>query len=368
VAATSCVALIIIAVIVVRSNFGNKGAATEEGSKPVARQSESPLPPTQAMDLKTITTPSPDKPPAIPGQPVTDPGATPPLVPTIPPDVVSPQSPPATESGKVTAQQPVEPAPETFVEAPKPQAEEPVKVAVDGPQQPARIPVPDSNARAEAMKQVQEIYGREIAAAKTVEQKKAFAEKILNSARAEEKDRKSQFILLQLSRDIAAQAGDSEIALQAIQELGKVFQFDALAAYEETLRKTAALALTIEQHTNVAKKAASAADEAVAADNFPIALQINAIALAEARKAKDDALITGSSERRAEIEAISHSFEETRPAIATLEKTPTDPAANSALGKYKCFMKGDWEHGLPFCTLGQKANNWCSMKKALPSC
>jgi hypothetical protein len=36
----------------------------------------------------------------------------------------------------------------------------------------------------------------------------------------------------------------------------------------------------------------------------------------------------------------------------TLGRNPTDPAANLAVGKFHCFIKADWEKGLPMLALG----------------
>ncbi len=41
-------------------------------------------------------------------------------------------------------------------------------------------------------------------------------------------------------------------------------------------------------------------------------------------------------------------------ALATLESSPTDPDANLLVGKYDCFAKGDWAHGLPMLALGNE--------------
>jgi hypothetical protein len=361
------ITIAIIAVVVARSYSGSRGAANSEVSKPVAIQTETVVPPARPMESKTVAAapvaprafaaPPPDTsavaPPANSRPAATEPGDVPPAAPVTHPTVVSNQEPPAPNVGKPVAEQADGFAQAPAIETPKSPATEPATAAgVVGPLQLGRIPVPDDPAQAEAIKEVQEIYGREIAAAKTVEQKKTLAEKILDSAKTETKDRKSQFILLRLSKNIAAQVGDFKIALQSIDETGKVFQIDSLAAKEETLQKCASLALSLEQHARVATIVARVSDEAVAADNFPVALQLNSLALSEAHKSKDDALITGSSERRTEIEAISRSFESIKPAIATLRKTPTDPDANQAVGEYRCFMKGDWPQGLPMLASG----------------
>ena len=35
-----------------------------------------------------------------------------------------------------------------------------------------------------------------------------------------------------------------------------------------------------------------------------------------------------------------------------LKKTPDDPKANEAVGRYNCFLKGDWQEGLPQLAAG----------------
>ena len=41
-------------------------------------------------------------------------------------------------------------------------------------------------------------------------------------------------------------------------------------------------------------------------------------------------------------------------AVATIETTPTDPEANSAVGRFLCFVKGDWESGIPMLAIGNE--------------
>ena len=47
--------------------------------------------------------------------------------------------------------------------------------------------------------------------------------------------------------------------------------------------------------------------------------------------------------------------EEVRVALATLKTNPTDPEANLVVGKYHCFVKDEWEKGLPMLLKGNDA-------------
>ena len=134
----------------------------------------------------------------------------------------------------------------------------------------------------------------------------------------------------------------------------KAFQIDALGLRDEVLRKCASAAKTAETHVAVANGAADAAEMAVAKDNFPAAITLIDLAIAESRKAKDDSTVKRLSERRAEIDAIAQAFSAVKKALATLESSPTDPDANLLVGKYDCFAKCDWAHGLPMLALGNE--------------
>ena len=69
-------------------------------------------------------------------------------------------------------------------------------------------------------------------------------------------------------------------------------------------------------------------------------------------KAEDSELVKRTSKRAAEIGELAKSYERVKVAAATLDKTPYDPEANLAVGGYKCFIKGDWDGGLPMLAHG----------------
>jgi NPCBM/NEW2 domain len=215
-----------------------------------------------------------------------------------------------------------------------------------------KVAAPDASARAESTKLIREVYGREVAAAKTTDQKKVLAEKILQSAKENKNDHVAQFVLLKMSSDLAAQAADCQTAFQALDEMDNVFLVDVLDMKAGVLRKCALMATTIDKHASVAEESAEVSDEAVEKDHLNLAKPLIELALGEARKAKDDSLAKRISERAAEIDGITHVYEAVKKAIATLETAPVDPDANLTVGKYNCFAKGDWQHGLPMLALG----------------
>ena len=90
-----------------------------------------------------------------------------------------------------------------------------------------KTPVPADAAQAAATKLVKEVYGDEYAKAKTTTEKQALAKTLLNKANETKDDPASQFVLLRLAKDIAAQAGDGQMAFQAIDEMAETFLVNA---------------------------------------------------------------------------------------------------------------------------------------------
>ena len=222
------------------------------------------------------------------------------------------------------------------------------------PQEPSqkKSPVPDAGALAEATKLIKDIYGDDWKAAKTTAQKQALAKKLFQKAKETEPKDAARFVLLRLSRDIATQALDGQTAFQAIDEMDQSFQIDALEMKLAVLTTGASAEQTAEQHDTIAKVAADLSEKAVASENFPLAKQLNELALAEARKGRDARLTSRASHRSAEIDDLAKACEAIQAAATVLDKKPTDPDANLTLGKYKCFSKADWEKGLPMLALG----------------
>lgn len=58
-------------------------------------------------------------------------------------------------------------------------------------------------------------------------------------------------------------------------------------------------------------------------------------------------MVDDLSAQAREIARLQTAWEHIEPALATLKSKPKDPAANLAVGRFECFVKGDWALGLP---------------------
>lgn len=229
--------------------------------------------------------------------------------------------------------------------------------ALSAADQPAAAPAlsepPDEAAQTAAAKLVHDLYGTQIDAAKSNFQKDELAKKLLQQGIDSKADPAGQFVLLQKARDLAVSVGDPAVALQAIDAMAGAFRIDAVTLRQETLAALSKTATNPLQSRALADAAWAALDEAIAADNFDVAKLLAAQGLAAAKRAHDADVLRQWTARGKEIEELGSAYEEVRPAIVKLAQKPLDADSNFAVGRYRVFVKADWDTGLPMIALGK---------------
>jgi hypothetical protein len=203
-----------------------------------------------------------------------------------------------------------------------------------------------------ATKLVSDVYKDDIAKAKKPEEKAALAKKLLQAGIDEQKDMAGKYALLMQAKDTAVSAGELDSALASLAELDKSFQFDVLRLKADTLASLDKTATTSAVHKAINARSNQALDEAVRLDRYDLAKKFSDLALASARKANDPSLVLAATNCATEVTAIELAYRDVAKVLPVLDKMPTDPAANLQVGKYRCFMKGDWDGGLAMLALG----------------
>jgi len=218
-----------------------------------------------------------------------------------------------------------------------------------------KLPVPEAAKAKEALGLVREVFEEEYEAAKTNQQKAAFAKKLLQEGTAGEHDPISRYALLRVARDLAAIAGDAETAVKAIGQLDRRYRVDALAMKAAVFAKVADKLRQPADHKKILPLLGAAFDEAVAADRFDIARQIGNLATTSANKTRDPIAKNSVDRKLKKLKRLEADYAQVKDALAVLETKPTDPQANLTVGKYRCFLRGDWENGLSNLALGSDA-------------
>ena len=215
-----------------------------------------------------------------------------------------------------------------------------------------KVPIPSGAALDEALKLVKDVYGDEHAKAESSEEKTAFAEKLLQTAKATNQGTANHYALLRVAWDVATQAGDAKVAMQIAEAITSAYEVNVLNAKVATVKTVAGFVRSSTQNTALATVALEVVDEAVASDDYNSATELTGIALAAARKAQDWLLVKRIVARDKAIEQMGEAYAKARKAFVTLENEPANPEANQVAGEYFCFVKADWEKGIPMLALG----------------
>jgi hypothetical protein len=206
--------------------------------------------------------------------------------------------------------------------------------------------VPDEKAIGETTKVVREIYQDDLAAAKTAEQKVAVCKKFVALANASADDSIAQYVLLRQANALAVDAKNVEFALRADDETSRLFQTDLLVTKLATLEALNKLQRLPSEAQSIAVSASQLADIALAADQLKTANRLCEIAIENAKQSKDLKLAKQLLDKSNRFSDFDKQYQQFAQARATLEKNPQSPDANLIVGRYSCFVKGDWNTGL----------------------
>jgi hypothetical protein len=219
---------------------------------------------------------------------------------------------------------------------------------------PGKAPIPAGHELSKALALVKEVYGDKYAEAKTPEAKRVLAETLLEKVPGTTTP-VNRCALLQVARDIAVAAGDGKTAYRAIELLDEFFCVDAMKMKAAALHSFSEQAGTNAEHLSVTEQAILLAEAAVASDDFAIAAKLANLAFDGARKGRSSTLLKQVTESRERLESLAKAYEKVAPELAVLKDRPDDADANLVVGTYRCFMKGEWDTGLPMLALGSDA-------------
>lgn len=215
-----------------------------------------------------------------------------------------------------------------------------------------KLPVPEDAVQKQAASLISNLFKNDFDAAKTAEKRSQLAKKMLQVGMDSKDDATGRYVLLRNARDVAADVGNIETAMAAIEQLGIHYDVDVLEMNAEVLAKVVKALRTPKDHQELSPRLQEAISDAVSQDRFDVAKSINAVALDSARQARSVDLVKQVVATGKDIEELEVKFQEVQSAMTTLKTSPTDPEANLLVGQYQCFVKRDWENGLLMLALG----------------
>ena len=216
----------------------------------------------------------------------------------------------------------------------------------------AKTAVPDDSAQKAALALVADVYKPDYEKAKTSGQKIELAKKLLQEGEATKDDLVGRFVLFRVARDIASQQGDLDTAFQAIGRMSLEFDVDPLAMKVDATIQGVKAIKSVKDYQSSAALLAPLVDEAISLDQYVHARTLADATLRCAREGRDGEQIKRMAAKLKEIDEMATAFEKVKEATAVLKTKPSDPAANLAVGKFRCLAKGEWREGIPMLALG----------------
>jgi hypothetical protein len=217
------------------------------------------------------------------------------------------------------------------------------KADAPGPEtSPARIPVPDAGAQAKSEKLIRDIFGQYLQTPGA--NRSAVADKMLEQGLATHDDPSARFVLLKRATELASASGDVATAMRASGETAKFYAVEIDDLRLEALRKCS---IVPNSAGAVIAATLTHADEVARNGRDDVAARYLSIAEAAARGMKDATVVARVQARAVEIRSLKQEFVRAKIARDKLAKDPTDAEANATLGRFDCFVKDDWQTGLP---------------------
>jgi hypothetical protein len=211
-----------------------------------------------------------------------------------------------------------------------------------------RLPVPSAQEQQAALMTVKERFKDEYKLSNP-KSMQLLATRLRAAGVESEEGSALQFMFLWEARSKAAEAGDPEGALRAVDELAKRFDINTMEEKTTALERARRVRdKAVPWPKELTPTVLALADEALAADNYAIAERLLAIAVGVAKTTPIQ-----KQWNRAKM-LLRQWNNKVQGASQTLKANPEDPEANLTVGMFYCFHKEDWDRGL---ALIAKANH-----------
>ena len=136
--------------------------------------------------------------------------------------------------------------------------------------------------------------------------------------------------------------------------MGKGFRIDALGIKAGILKTVAPSISAAQGSQSFIDQTNTVFDDAMAADRFDAANTAIHAAFVAANALHDRNWRDRMESRLERLKLLQVQFGKLADMRSRLAKNPADPDANTLVGKYCCFDKGDWKVGLPMLAIGSE--------------
>ncbi len=206
-------------------------------------------------------------------------------------------------------------------------------------------PIPTKEEQSSSLKLIRDLYKDGYSKAKQASEKLALARLLYQQGKATRDDPAGRYVLLLEARDVAVDAGDLGLALEAADEIAR--RYLAVNAFDlkiQALERAGRQAKTSEANRSLTASSFDLAEEAIRVDNFTVAKRVASFAASKAGKTKHLAAWAAFLTRRATD--LEKEYAAVKEALEVLRQRKNDPGASLVVGKFRALLKEDWDSGL----------------------
>ena len=194
---------------------------------------------------------------------------------------------------------------------------------------------------------VKELFLTRYQKAANREEKEDIAREMVTKSEQLGDDLAGKYVMLTAAQRIALEVNDIETASDALDQLVETFEMDAYDSRVALLRKTANLTQENTFDTRIMDDAWGLSQEAVKRDDYGTATNMVETALAAARRLNDKDRVSKYSRRLFELEKMEASYQKVKESLTLVGDPSEDPKISEQVGRYYCFIKEEWDQGLP---------------------
>ncbi|MCY3021603.1 MAG: hypothetical protein NTW87_21525 [Planctomycetota bacterium] len=209
-----------------------------------------------------------------------------------------------------------------------------------------RLPIPPAAALLDSEKEIREVFKAEYQK-KGVAERTDLAKRLLKLAGESKNDALAYYVALREARDVAASAGELDIAFGAVDTLAQAFAVDAPGLKAGALTAAVRTVATAEAAEKAYAAGLDLLDEMARDNQFDGALKLVGPLDDLARRANHPDMARTLQARSKELRAQQTEWARAKPLFDRLKADPEDAEAAVAAGKYYAASRGDWEHALP---------------------
>jgi hypothetical protein len=212
-----------------------------------------------------------------------------------------------------------------------------------------RLPPPTGKNLQQARTAARKLFTKEFSNLASVVARRTLAQTLITRMREDRDEMTLRFALLQEASDLARNASDPLLACDAIELQSRNFEIDALAlqtALLEGMAKDYKGSTAPADLRNTAHATSIYLDRTLVAERLELSARLAALLTRLATLERSAELKDYATRRRSEVAFAKQLYDAMTPLRDEIGEDAKSAQANLEVGRYECFVRGNWTEGL----------------------